>query len=128
MKHVALVICANAKESSKQSALWIRYRSNMNAWMNGDTVCTESLSQPKVVNYRIGEGVCITTVQYMQYIEFYVESSITAKQLGRLEHIIYQTTYRRYPDKQFDHITIEHGTDLKDRLRVYINKRIGGSL
>lgn len=126
MKHVALVICLDAKESSKQSALWIRYRSSMNAWLNGDTVCGSSLSQPKVVTHRLGDGVCITTVKYMDYMEFFVDSSITAKQLGRLEHLVYQATNRRYPDQQFEHITIEHGVELKDRLRVYIHKRIGG--
>lgn len=126
MKHVALIISSNISETVKHSPLRMMRNHDFDNWVNCIPPFDGSSEPPENVKV-INLPVAIKIVKYADHAEFHVDSGITAKCLGQLEHHVYKETFRRYPDKQFDSITIYCNGAMNHSMKNYIAKRFGGS-
>jgi hypothetical protein len=131
MKHVALIVSSDIADTVKHSPLRMMRSQDFDAWVN----CIppfdvadppENVTVTNITPTNLSHSA-IKIVKYADHIEFHVDSRITAKSLGQLEHHVFKETSRRYPDKQFDSITIHNGKTMNHSMKNYITKRFGGA-
>lgn len=119
MKRVTLIVTSDVSKSAiGNSMLRLIQKDDMSKWLEGGT--DEAPDSLRLVD---NDKLPAKVLSYKDSVEIHLSTEITAKELGHLEAFIYALTGRRYPDKQFDYITIEYGCHMKSNLKDYIARR-----